>query len=143
MRRLSEMLQGPATSAEHLARSAFAAAASVFAVCVVVQVFLVGVDVFSEAGGGSVHRDFAYAYGWLTPVMVVLAGLGHVGTRGRLLTGALLVLFAVQTALPTLAEMAPMVAAIHAVNALAIFWLAVAVTRLAVAAARQSRPEGG
>jgi hypothetical protein len=69
------------TAGRHrLARLACAALAWLFVGCLVVQVFLVGLDIFLEMGG-STHRDFAYVYGWLTPVLVLLAG--PPGRRGR------------------------------------------------------------
>lgn len=111
-------------------RLAFAVAAWAFLAGVVVQVFLVGIDLF--AGGDSgVHRDFAYVYGWLAPVLVLLAGAADVSGRGRALAVALVVLFAIQVVLPTLRESYPGLAILHTPNALAIFALAVALVQRA------------
>ena len=52
---------------------------------------------------------------------------------------AVLVLYAVQTYLPTISDALPTVAAVHAVNALAVFWLAV---RLARAVPWNPAPDG-
>jgi mercuric ion transport protein len=106
-----------------LARLAYLGAAWVFLACLVVQLFLVGLDLFEALGDASVHREFAYLYGWLAPALVLLAGVGRLPGRRVALTALLLVLFAVQTYLPSLADRAPLLAAFHAVNALAIFWL--------------------
>lgn len=107
------------------ARVAYAATAIVFVACLVVQVLLVGVDAFVAGDEAtSVHRDFAYAYGWLVAVLVLLASLGRLPRRLQLLTGLLLLLFATQTALPGLAGMVPFLGGLHAVNALALLWLA-------------------
>jgi hypothetical protein len=120
------------------ARLGFALAAWLFLVCLVVQVVLVGLEIFAEVGG-SLHRDFAYVYGWLTPILVLLGGLARVSARLRWLTVVLLVLFAVQTVLPSLAEQLPLVGAFHTVIALAMFWLAVVVARRATGLIRPGR----
>lgn len=106
------------------ARVAYAATAAVFTACLVIQVLLVGVDAFVTAEHGSLHRDFAYAYGWLAAVLVLLASLGRFPRSLQLLTVLLLLLFAVQTALPGLATGLPLLGGLHAVNSLALLWLA-------------------
>lgn len=117
------------------ARLAFVAAAWLFVICIVFQVFLVGLDVFAKLGG-SVHRDFAYVYGWLAPILVLLSAAARVPTGTRSLTILLLVLFAIQTVLPSLKSQFPVLAALHAVNAMVIFALSVVVARRAVALVR-------
>jgi hypothetical protein len=97
-------------------------AAWAFVASVVLQALLVGLDVFAHIEG-SIHRDFAYVYGWLAPILVLLAGLAGVPATMRRQAVALLVLFAIQTMLPSLKEQLPLVAALHTVNALAIFGL--------------------
>jgi heme A synthase len=104
----------------------------------VIQVVLVGLEIFAEVGG-SMHRDFAYIYGWLTPILVLLAGLARVPTRVRSLTVVLLGLFALQTILPSLSKQLPLLGAFHTVIALAMFWLAVIVARRATDLVRPSR----
>lgn len=107
-----------------LPRRAFVVVAWVFVACLVVQFFLVGLDVF-EAIEGELHRDFAYTYGWLAPGLVLLAGLAGLPRRVMLRALALLVLYAIQTYLPLLADSLPGLAAVHAANALLVFWVAV------------------
>jgi hypothetical protein len=109
-----------------LARLAFAAVAWLFLGCLVVQVLLVGLDIFADLGG-SIHRDFAYVYGWLTPVLVLLAGFAQAPRSTRDLTIVVVVLFAVQVVLPSMRDVLPILAALHAVNALAIFALGMVV----------------
>ena len=114
--------------ARDLARQAFLVAAWLLVACLVVQLFLVGLDVFEAADSvGTVHRQFAYLYGWLAPVLVLLAAAARVPRWFRVATLVLLVLFAIQTYLPSLQDRLPLLAATHAVNALAVSWLAVAV----------------
>jgi hypothetical protein len=112
------------------ARLGFLAGAWLFVVCVVIQVFLVGLDIFAKLDG-EVHRDFAYLYGWLVPVLVLLSGAARVPTRTRSLTLLLLVLFAAQTVLPSLRDQVPILAALHPVNALAIFAIGIVIARRA------------
>jgi hypothetical protein len=104
-----------------LARLGYVVVAWAFLACLAVQLFLVGLDVFEVTGDEvRIHREFAYVYGWLAPAMVLLAVAARLPRRTLLLTVALLVLFAVQTYLPSLADDLPDVAALHAVNALAV-----------------------
>jgi hypothetical protein len=109
-----------------LARIAYQALAWMFVACLVVQIFLVGLDLFKVIGTeAGVHRAFAYTYGWLAPILVLLAVAGRLPRHRLWLTMLLLILFALQTYLPTLRDRAPWLAAFHAVNALLLFWLAV------------------
>jgi hypothetical protein len=114
-----------------IARVAFVAVASLFVVCLVVQVFLVGLDIFAHVDV-SIHRNFAYLYGWLTPVLVLLAGFAGAPKATRDLTIVLVVLFAVQVVLPSMRDVVPILAALHPVNALAIFAVAVTVAGRAI-----------
>ena len=125
----------PPRSVRWLGR-AFPAVAWLFVGCVVVQFFLVGLRFFDVEPWTQLHRDFAYTYGWLTPILVLLAASPAGSRRALRLAIALLVLFAVQTFLPLLAEVAPLIAAVHSVNALVVAWLAL---RLAQTA---SKPPG-
>lgn len=109
-------------------RLGFVVAAWVFVACVVLQVFLVGLDVFAKLGG-SIHRDFAYVYGWLAPILVLLAAVARVPRDLRMLTWVLLVLFALQTVLPSLKDQFPLLAAFHTINALAIFGIGLTLAR--------------
>jgi len=112
-----------------LAQRGFVIVAWVLVGCLVVQFFLVGLDLFEAMGESELHRDFAYIYGWLTPVLVLLATVAGLPRRVLLPTVALLALYAIQTYLPTIADTLPRIAALHAINALLVFWLAVQVAR--------------
>jgi uncharacterized protein DUF6220 len=118
------------------ARLGFVLAAWLFVVSVVIQVVLVGFDIFAHLGG-SIHRDFAYVYGWLAPILVLLASVARVPTDLRNLSIVLLLLFAIQTVLPSLKDEYPMLAALHPVNALAIFGLGILLARRSTAWVRQ------
>ena len=119
----------PGTDLAPLAQRAFVVVAWVLVACLVIQFFLVGLDIFEAIGESELHRDFAYVYGWLTPILVLLAMAAGLPRRVLLLTVALLALYAIQTYLPTIADALPGLAALHAINALLVFWLAVQVAR--------------
>jgi hypothetical protein len=114
-----------------IARFAFAAVAVVFVGCLFVQVFLVGLDIFADADT-TIHRDFAYVYGWLTPVLILLSGFAGAPKPTRQLTIILVVLFAIQIVLPSLRHTIPILSALHAVNALAIFAVAMVLAGRAI-----------
>lgn len=101
------------------------AGAWAFVICLVIQFFFVGLDLFDAPSPVGLHRDFAYTYGWIAPALVLLAGL--IRAPSAVLRGAvlLLVAFAVQTYLPLLADRAPWLASFHAVLAIGVLWLAV------------------
>lgn len=118
------------------ARLGFVLAAWLFVVSVVVQTILVGLDIFADLGG-SIHRDFAYVYGWLAPILVLLAGLARAPRDLRSISLVLLLLFAAQTVLPSLKDQFPILAAFHTVNALVIFGVALLLARRATTWVRQ------
>lgn len=125
----------------HNARALYLAIIWVFVACLVVQAFLVGLDIFGDALDPTTHRNWAYIYGWLTPVLVFLAAVGRLPRAIRLGTMALLLLFVVQVVLPTLRDVLPLLAAAHALNALLIFWLAMVLARKARDAAADTSLE--
>jgi hypothetical protein len=110
-------------------RFAFAAVAWLFLACVVVQFFLAGLGVFAGAENFEVHRQFGYLFGWLTVIMIVLAAVGRLGRRWIGLSALLLVLFGMQSVFVVLRDSLPAVAALHPVNAVAIFFIAQHVAR--------------
>jgi hypothetical protein len=118
------------------ARLGFVLAAWLFVVSVVIQIILVGMDIFADLGG-DIHRDFAYVYGWLAPLLVLLASVARVPTGLRSLSLVLLLLFAAQTVLPSLKDQFPLLAAFHTVNALAIFGVGLILARRATEWVRQ------
>lgn len=119
----------------HIVRLAYIGVAWLFLACVVVQVFLAGLGVFAGAQNFSLHRDFGYVFGWLTLVLLLLALGGRLGRRWIGLSALILVLFAFQSVFVALREVMPAAAALHPVNALAIFGVALHVARRSLALA--------
>jgi Family of unknown function (DUF6220) len=120
-------------------RAVFAVIAWVFVAAIVVQVFLAGVGLFVPGiDTFSAHR----ALGWmlhLGPIVVILAAwAAHPGPTTMWLSGALLLLVGIQPFLPAMRTDLPLAAALHPVNALAIFWVAILIARRATVLARSA-----
>src|SRR5262245_41790247 len=118
------------------AYTALAVVACLFAVCILVQVFLAGMGVFDGPDKFETHRNFGYTFGWLTLVMVIIAAVGRLG---RLLIGlSLLTLlqFFLQSILILFRESQPAIAALHPVNGVLLLVVATAIARLALAGRR-------
>jgi hypothetical protein len=107
------------------AATGYLVVAWVFVACTVVQVFLAGLGVFAGYSNFYTHRDFGYAFGLLTLVLIVLAVVGRLPRRMVLGSVLLLVLFALQSAFIAFRTESPGIAALHPVNGFLIALLAV------------------
>lgn len=118
-----------------VSRVVFAALAWLFVGLVVLQVFYAGMGLLGGAGMRQ-HVDFGYVVA-AVPLLLVISGA--IARAGRLAwwSAGLLLLSQVQTILPWFSEDIPILAALHPVNALAIFWVALLVARRAIAFARR------
>lgn len=109
-----------------VARYAYVGLVWLFLLAVVIQVFLAGLGLFS-----SDPRDIALHVnlGWvlhLGPILILIsAAVGRVGRPTLLWVGALAATVLVQPFLPGLASTSVVLAALHVVNALLIFWIVV------------------
>lgn len=125
-------------------RTGFAAAAWLYLAGVVVQVFLAGASLF-ELTDWTVHSGL----GWLlgsAPILLLLLALGsRVDRRTAWLTAGLTVAAFIQPELAAARDEAPVVAALHPVNAMLVFWLAWTVARRSITQARHlpDRASGG
>ena len=105
-----------------------AAAAALFVAAIVTQVFLAGVALANLGGSGdfSAHIEFGYVWVGLASLALVLTAIAARRPRRDVgIAVGLLVLYIVQTMLPNARTSAPWVAALHPVNALFLFGLAV------------------
>jgi hypothetical protein len=110
------------------ARVTYRWGAWLFVACVIVQFFLAGLAIFADEGF-DLHRSWGYTFGWITLLLIAAAVAGRMPRRavgGALL---LLVLFFLQSILVALRPSLPVLAALHPVNALAIFWGALMLAR--------------
>jgi hypothetical protein len=117
--------------ARSFARRALPIVAGLFVACGIVQVFLAGLGVFSEAAPFITHRDFGYLLGWFTLAILILA---LVGRERRLVVGLsilLLVQFTLQSVFVALRTDLPMIAALHPVNGFLILVVGLVISRLA------------
>jgi hypothetical protein len=112
-----------------LARLGYALLASVFVACIAAQVFLAGLGVFAGPEYWVRHTSFVHLFGWLPLLMIPLAFVGRLSRGVRFLPAGLLGLIAMQYATANSYE--TVVAALHPINALAIFLVAIIVARRA------------
>lgn len=121
------------------ARLAFAGLAWLFVATIVVQVFLIGLGLFGDVAYRQTHIEFGYTWVGLAAFALLISSLvARPGRRTVGLVVALFVLYIVQTALPSARQAYPAIAALHPVNALLMFGLAVNVARMATSLARSN-----
>lgn len=111
------------------ARLAYRGMIWLFVACVVVQVFLAGLGVFAGEDNFELHRNFGYTFGWLALLLPLIAIAGRLGRRVIAMSFGITVLFILQSVLVALRTDTPYLAALHPVNALAIFWLSLSLAR--------------
>ena len=105
-----------------------AAVAGLFVVAIVVQVFLAGSALANLGGSGNFSTHMEFGYTWIGIVALALLVTALVARRPRRDVGivaAIFVLYVVQTMLPGARTSAPWISALHPVNALFLFALAV------------------
>jgi hypothetical protein len=117
-----------------------AVAAWVFVAGIVIQVFLAGAAITNLGGSGDfgTHIEFGYTVLGLLSLAVLLTSLvAGLGRRQMGLGLGVLVLYIVQTILPSFRSSTPAIAALHPVNALLLFGFALFVAREALAGVRR------
>ena len=115
-------------SASRFARVAYQWLAWLFVACVIVQFFLAGLGVFAGAANFELHRNWGYTFGYLLFVLIAAALVGRMPRAAWAAPIGVIVLFALQSVFVALRANAPVIAALHPVNAVAIFaaawWIA-------------------
>lgn len=114
-------------------RIIYAAVAWLFVAGVLTQVFLAGLSIFASRIYWDIHNGLGYTIGFVPMPLIILAILSRLPRATIGLTGLLFVLSIIQTLLPSMRGEAPVVAALHPVNALAMFWVALALARRSLA----------
>lgn len=112
------------------ARRGYVLFAGTFVIGVAIQVFIAGMAVFVDPVNWGIHAGFVHVLEILSLAMLVLAFLGRLPRELKSFPVVLFVLIGVQYA-TALGFSNSVVAAIHPVNALVIFWGAVSTTRRA------------
>jgi hypothetical protein len=108
------------------ARVGYFLVAWVFVLFVLIQVFLAGLSVFLGAQNWPTHVEFGHLFGPLSLALILLELLGRLPARAVWLTLLLALLYGLQYAFVEVppAIGLPALSALHPVNALLIFWLA-------------------
>ena len=105
-----------------------AAAAVIFVAAIIIQVFLAGAEIANLGGSGNFesHIEFGYTWVGLASLALVLTALAARRPRRDVaIVIGVLVLYIVQTLLPGARASLPWVAALHPVNALFLFAIAI------------------
>ena len=114
--------------------AAFIAGALV--VGVLVQAFLAGAGLFGWASIQN-HRNVGYLIWFLAPVLPVVALPAWPDRRTGLLTLLIVVLIVIQPFLVYAKDTIPLIAALHPVNAMLLFWTGIVVARRYLRLARE------
>ena len=130
----------PAAGRVRWARRGYLVLAWAFAGCVAVQVFLAGMATFVDAARWAWHTSFVHAFEGPPLLMLPLAFLARAPAAMRWLTGALFALIGLQY---LTANVGGIPSALHPVNALVIFWVAVHLGQRAWRVTRPAAREGG
>lgn len=115
--------------ARRIARTIHLVVTGLLVIGLLVQVFIAGMGVFSEATAFSMHREFGY---WLTALPFVLVVTSLVGKFGRwhvIGAAVMFVQFFLQSILVFQRESVPAIAALHPVNGFLILLIAVWMAR--------------
>ncbi|MFO7271339.1 DUF6220 domain-containing protein [Sphaerobacter thermophilus] len=117
----------------HRSRVAFRILAWLFVGCVLVQVLIAGLAIFDTPLRWSWHENFVHFFEYLPLILLVLAFTGRMPHRVRWLSFGAFALIGLQYAFIGMARdwNMPVIAALHPVNALLIFWVAVFLARSA------------
>ncbi len=113
------------------AQMGYLVVAILFVLCVLLQVFLAGVSIFVSPSWWEIHKRFGESFGSLT-ILLLLLSIAMRPQRSIIwLTTLLVVLYSLQYVFIELASRlgVPLLSALHPVNALVIFWLAVTLGR--------------
>ena len=117
-------------------RWAYVATAWLFLGSVLLQVFLAGLALFAGTGF-ELHRIYGSGLVTLIALSQIFVAVGaKAGGRNIRQAALLFLLVMIQGGLPVLRDAMPVVAAIHPMNALLIFWLGVHIARQADALRR-------
>jgi hypothetical protein len=106
-----------------------------FALCILIQVFLAGLSIFESPGLISLHIAFAHTFEFIPILLLITALLGRFPRSIPLFSLLLILQFALQYAFVQLSGQfsEPFVAAFHPVNAVVMFWVTLYVARRSTA----------
>lgn len=111
-----------------LGRTAFAVAATLFTGCIVLQVFFAGLGLMVDGDQMGLHRGMGGLIGLFPMALLALGLIGRVPVRMFGLTGLLYLLYVLQWVFVTVPDLTTL-RALHPVNALLLFLVALQMTR--------------
>lgn len=118
------------------AQFGYAALAGAFVVGILIQVYFIGLGLFSSSDYKEVHAAFGWLLHLAPPFILLAAALARAGRRQLLQTAALAVLIFFVPILAAIRADAPLAAAFHPVGAILAFVLAIVVARGAISLVR-------
>jgi hypothetical protein len=111
------------------ARHAYLVLAWAFVVGVVVQVFFIGLGLFTSSENIELHVTLGWILHLVPLLILAAAALARAGRRRILEAAGLAAVVFVVPILPLLRDGTPVLAALHPVGAILAFWLAIVVAR--------------
>jgi uncharacterized protein DUF6220 len=120
-----------------------AATAAIFVIVILVQVFLAGLAIANLGGSGNFSTHIEFGYTWMGLAALALLVTAFAARRPRRdigIVGGIIVLYVIQTLLPGFKSSSPAVAALHPVNALLLFVVALWYARRLWLVAMPDRP---
>jgi hypothetical protein len=120
------------------ARFAFAAIALAFVVGILLQVYFIGLGLFSSADFTRIHAEFGWILHLVPPFILLAAALARAGRTQIIRAVVLAVLIFFVPILAAIRADAPLTAAFHPVGAVLAFVLAVFVARGATSLLRST-----
>ena len=102
-----------------------------FLACIVAQVFIAGMATFSDAANWSVHKSFVKMFALVPFIMFLLTFVSDIKGLKRWITLGLFVLVVVQFLTIQVFSSVEVIAALHPVIALLMFWGSVRTVRRA------------
>jgi hypothetical protein len=105
--------------------------ASLFALCLLGQVFVAGMGVFAGSGWWLRHLAFVHAFQWLAPIALVLVYLARAPRSAKVLAWLIMASLWLQytTADQRLVPGHQAWAALHPVGGMLLFWMATELAR--------------
>ena len=121
-----------------VARFAYAALTLAFVVAILLQVYFIGLGLFSSADFTKIHAEFGWILHLVPPFILLAAALARAGRTQIIRAVVLAVLIFFVPILAAIRADAPLTAAFHPVGAVLAFVLAVIVARRAMSLLRSS-----
>ena len=123
------------------ARFVYAALTSAFVVGILLQVYFIGLGLFSSADFTKIHAEFGWILHLVPPFILLAAALARAGRTQIIRAVVLAVLIFFVPILAAIRADAPLTAAFHPVGAVLAFVLAVLVARGATSLLRSSEDD--